>query len=326
MFMKTIPNLRPGVKAAVLGLALGLAVAARAAADESFEAKLRQAAQDQSRKNQAEEEEQKRLAAAFAAKRETMQKQEEAELGQSQLAFKQKVELLRQEQAARSRELEAKAEGQAEQLARSVADLKAQLLVKEDQSQMDFHESQKEFSQKLEAKVDAELAKAEARRERNKQMAITIAMTYFTGGAALPALAAVDAGGSAVTAAQIAPAVAGKTTDDHRHPASDRASPAVARKAPDAKSSVSPDRGDVAKGPSVWGCMRDVGIGTFGGALSNPGALGVGAARGALLGAISSPECRGLVYEAFKFVIDSPGDQSRRGKGWRQEDRLYYDR
>ena len=71
--------------------------------------------------------------------------------------------------------------------------------------------------------------------------------------------------------------------------------------------------------------MRDMGIGTFGGALCNPGALGVGAARGAFLGAMGSQDCRGLVYEAFKSGIDSPGDQSRKGKGWRQEDRLYYD-
>ena len=32
---------------------------------------------------------------------------------------------------------------------------------------------------------------------------------------------------------------------------------------------------------------------------------------------------RGLVYKAFKSIMDSPGNQSMRGKGWRQEDQLY---
>lgn len=281
--------------------------------------KLRQAGQDQVRKNQADEDEQKRLAAAFAASREAMRNQEEAELRQRELTFRQKMELLKQEQAARQREFEAKVEGHAEQLARSVADRNNQMIAKEAESQREFNEGRKEFSLKLQAKVDAELAKAETERERHKQIAIALAMTYFTGGAAFPALAASGAGG-AVTTAQVAPTIAGKPVDDRRPRDADRASPAVARKDPDAKPALSPGRGDAPKEPSAWGCVRDVGIGSFGGALSAPGAFGVGAARGTLLGVISSSDCRGLVYEAFKYVMDSPGYQKRRGKGWHQED------
>ena len=106
MFTGTVPNGRLCIVAVVaMGLVLGVAVAAKAAPqqDESFEEKLRKAVETQTKKNQADDDEQKRLAAAFAAKQEATQKQEETELRQSELAFGQKMELLKQEQAARQR-------------------------------------------------------------------------------------------------------------------------------------------------------------------------------------------------------------------------------
>ena len=92
-----------------------------------------------------------------------------------------------------------------EQLAKAVADVNARMTAEEAESERIFRQEREAFSQKLRERVALELAKAEAQREQKKQLAIAVAMTYFTGGAAVPALAAAGtsgAGGKAANTAQ----------------------------------------------------------------------------------------------------------------------------
>jgi hypothetical protein len=192
MFTRLISEARMNILKAlsVATLLLYFAVSARAdAPNKSFEERLREAVEAQTKKNQAEEQEQKRLASAFAAKRSALREQEEVKARQSELAFKQKRQLLDQEQATRQRQLEARVENNGDQLAKAVATLQAQMAATAVDSENRFLQARKEFSRKLQAKVAKELAKAEAQREQMKQMALTVAMSYFTGGAAIPALA-----------------------------------------------------------------------------------------------------------------------------------------
>jgi hypothetical protein len=219
MITGAFPKVRLGVKiVAVVSLVLAVVSVAQAQTqEESFEARLRKATEAYAKKSHAEEEEQKRLVAAFAAKREAMQEQEEAELCQAELAFRQRMASRKLEEAARLRELETKLKGNEEQLAKAVADLKGRMLAREAESERAFLQKRETFSQELKAKVAGELAKAETERERQKQIALMAAMTYFTGGAALPALAASGVGSSAasatkaVGATKVAPAMARKT-------------------------------------------------------------------------------------------------------------------
>jgi hypothetical protein len=74
------------------------------------------------------------------------------------------------------------------------------------ESEANFKRQREAFSKKLSAAVADELAKAEAERERKKQLAVMAAMTYFTGGAALPAMAAAGASGAATPAKSASPA------------------------------------------------------------------------------------------------------------------------
>ncbi len=206
MFNGTIRKVPPFIKTvAVVGLAVGLGVWAKAQTqEESFEERLRKAAEAQTRKNQADEAEQKNLAAAFAIKREALQKHEEADLRQSELAFEQKMELRKHEQATQLRELEARLKGNEEQLAQAVADVNTRMLAKDADAESAFAQDREAFRQKLAEKVATELAKPEAERERRKQIALSLVMTYFTGGAALPALAA--AGSEGMSRREVAPA------------------------------------------------------------------------------------------------------------------------
>lgn len=174
---------------------------------ESFEEKLRKAAETQAKRNQADEEEQKRLVAEFKAKREALQTQEEADLRQCELAYRQRLELIKRDEAAARKELEARLNGDARELSKALSELTARMAAREAEAAADFKRQREAFHQNLTARIAEELAKAEAERERKKQIAIAAAMTYFTGGATFPALAGAmaNASGTAAIPAKTAP-------------------------------------------------------------------------------------------------------------------------
>ncbi|MBX9581868.1 MAG: hypothetical protein K2X87_16310 [Gemmataceae bacterium] len=193
--------------AAAAGLLLGVGLSAVGQPPtESFDEKLRKAAEAQAGKSQAEDGELKRLLAESKARREAGEKQAEADLRQAETAFEQKREQLRREGAEARKELEARLGADSKALSAALADLRTRMAVREAPSEADFKRQREAFSKKLSDAVADELAKAEAERERKKQLAVAAAMTYFTGGAALPAMAAAGAGAAATPAKSASPA------------------------------------------------------------------------------------------------------------------------
>ena len=83
---------------ALFSIVVSFAVTAKAQTPEdSFEARLKKAVEVQTKRNEAEEEQQKRLVDHFAAKRVVMAEQDEREMRQSVVDFRERLQSLRQE-------------------------------------------------------------------------------------------------------------------------------------------------------------------------------------------------------------------------------------
>jgi hypothetical protein len=164
--------------------------------DRAFKERLRKAAEAQKKQNEADQIEQKRLSSSFAAERREMRVQDEHELRQMEIDFREKHRSLKEEQTRREQELKAQLRGDEAKLSESLDNLKALMTVKEAYSQWKFDRRKEAFSQKVKSDVAEQLAKAEAERERKKQIAIAAVMAYFTGGASLAAMGPALAGGA----------------------------------------------------------------------------------------------------------------------------------
>jgi hypothetical protein len=114
--------------ATAIGLLLGVGLSAGGQPPtESFDDKLKKAAEVQAGKSQVEDAELKRLLADSKARREAGEKQAEADLRQAELAFKQKREQLRREEAEARKELEARLAADGKELSAALAELRTRM-------------------------------------------------------------------------------------------------------------------------------------------------------------------------------------------------------